>query len=156
MTIRKLFPLLFVALAAAVLSPVGGSAQEGGSNPLCWKCDQCAFDPDPSAKMCVGLSVNNNPLIGMTSCGHPSFCTCQPLSIGFCRQPEAAADSRARQHLLEETLAAIRTGESISADGPFFYVRRGMELVVRTKCDLTEVARVAVAEVARGPAVVGG
>ena len=153
MTIRKLFPLLLVAVAAAILSPERGSAQEG---EMCWKCDQCAFDPDPSSTMCVGLPLNNNPVIGATRCSHPSFCECRSRSIGFCFQPETAADSQTRQHLLEETLAAIRVGKSIPADGPFFYVRRGMNLVVRSKCDRTEAARVAVAEVARTPTVVGG
>jgi len=48
---------------------------------------------------------------------------------------------------LTETLAAIRAGESIPADGLFFYVRRGANFVVTSKCGAAEVARVAIAEV---------
>lgn len=52
---------------------------------------------------------------------------------------------------LTETLAAIRAGESIPADGPFFYARRGDDFVVRRKCGAAEVARVAIAEVKSAP-----
>lgn len=57
---------------------------------------------------------------------------------------------------IRKTLAAIIEGGSIPGDGPFFYVRSGADLVVRKKCDLAEVARVAAAEVKRPLAVVAG
>ena len=52
---------------------------------------------------------------------------------------------------LTEVLAAIRVGESIPADGLFFYVRRGADFVVRRKCGAVEMARVAIAEVESAP-----
>ena len=150
MKIRNLFPLLLVAVAAAVLVPERATAQ------LCWTCMQCPFDPNPRAEMCTGFSPNNEPVVGATRCAGPVFCTCILRSIGFCDGREAAADSQAERRLLEETLAAIREGRAISADAPFFYVRSGADFVVRSKCDLAEVARLAVAEVSRPRTVVAG
>lgn len=150
MTIRNLFPLLFVAVAAAVLVP------ERASGQLCWSCMQCPFDESPDAEMCYGLSPNSDPVVGATSCAGPAFCTCDLGSIGFCDGRETTAGNLAEQQLLEETLAAIREGRSITADAPFFYVRAGNDFVVRSKCDLAEVARLAVAEVDRPFRVVAG
>lgn len=139
MTIRKLFPLLFVAIAAAALLPERASAQ------LCWYCDECDWDPEGT--ICRGYSVNNSPIIGYLSCSGPEFCTCQRKTPGICYVPEYGMDEAAEREKLDESLAAIKAGRSIPADGPFFYVSSGGDLVVRRKCDTAEVARVAVAEV---------
>jgi len=147
---RHLFPLLLVAVAAAVLVPERATAQN------CWRCMQCPFDPTPGARMCTGFSLNDEPVVGATRCAGPAFCTCILRSIGFCDGRESMADSQAERQLLEGTLAAIREGRSISADAPFFYVRSGADFVVRSKCDLAEVARLAVAEVNRPRTVVAG
>lgn len=67
----------------------------------------------------------------------------------------SAADGNQGQ-LLGEVPVTIKAGRSMPADAIFFYLRSGPDLVVRSKCDGTEVARVAVAEVERPVTVVGG
>lgn len=57
---------------------------------------------------------------------------------------------------LSETVLAIKSGRPMSADGSFFYVSRGMDLVIRRKCDMAEVARVAIAEVQPTLTLAGG
>ena len=138
MTTRKLFPLLFVAIAAAALLPERASAQ------LCWYCDECPFG---SGDMCNGYSVNAQPILGYLNCGGPEFCTCKRSNLGICWEIEAGMEEAAEKEQLDETLAAIKAGRSIPADGPFFYVSSGGDLVVRRKCNTEEVARLAAAEV---------
>ena len=142
MTIRKLFPLLFVAVAAVVLAPEPASAQ-------CWWCDECNWgshnSQDPSS--CRGR-IQGSPL-GYTNCHENAPCVCR-LDIrdyGFCLNPEAGGTAAAESEELKETLAAIMAGRSISADGPFFYMRQGADYVVRRRCDAAEMGRVAVADI---------
>lgn len=151
MKIRKLFPLLLVAVAAAALVPEGGSAQAP-----CWYCDKCAYGPQ--GKSCFGYSVNEAPVWGYSRCITPSQCQCwhHILDTTLCRRSAASAEEVPETELLRETLAAIIEGGSIPGDGPFFYVRSGADVVVRNKCDLAEVARVAAAEVKRPLMVVAG
>ena len=138
MTTRKLFPLLFVAIAAAALLPERASAQ------VCWYCGDCPFG---SGEMCYGYSFHDEPILGYLNCGHPEFCRCERSNPGLCWVIELGMDEGAEQEQLDETLAAIKAGRSIPADGPFFYVSSGRDLVVRRKCDAEEVARLAAAEV---------
>ena len=49
MKIRKLFPLLFVAVAATVLAPERASAQ-------CWYCDDCWLGPTGTTYVLKGPS----------------------------------------------------------------------------------------------------
>ena len=88
------------------------------------------------------------------------MCWCYtPEPYGNCWEEEgedpsvAAANAEAE---LMETLAAIKVGDPLPVDGSFFYVGRGPDLVVRRKCDMTEVARVAVAEVRPVRTLAGG
>lgn len=150
MKIRNLFPLLLVAIAAAVLVPERASAQ------LCWYCDNCSHGP--KGKSCFGHSPNTAPVTGYSRCITPGPCVCGEdiRDLISCHGSAASAGEVRETELLRETLAAIIEGESIPGDGPFFYVRRGADLVVRNKCDLAEVARVAAAEVKRPIAVVAG
>ena len=139
MTIRNLFPLLFVAVAAVALGPERASAQ-------CWYCGECAFTPEVSdPRMCYGYFTSP---IGYTNCVHgEKACDCKAVNFGFCFGPRNAAATAAEAEELEETLAAIRAGRPISADGLFFYARRGEDFIVRRKCDAVVMGRVAVAEV---------
>lgn len=148
MTIRTLFSLLLVAVAAAVLGPEKAAAQ-------CWYCGTCAFPPEVSdPRMCIGYT--NFP-IGYTNCSHgEKVCDCSVSNFGFCLGPRDAAATAAEEAQLEETLAAIKSGRPIPADGPFFYGRRGEDYVVRRKCDAVEMARVAVADVGTRPDVAAG
>ncbi len=91
---------------------------------------------------------------------YDDMCWCYtPGPYGNCWEDEgedpsvAAASAEAE---LMVTLAAIKAGDSIPVDGSFFYVGRGPDLVVRRKCDMTEVARVAVAEVRPARTLAGG
>lgn len=149
MTIRKLFPLLFVAVAAAVLMPGKAAAQ-------CWRCDTCHWESDePNPKSCVGR-IQGFPF-GFTNCNEPAPCVCwlDPRDFGICA-PWEAETAAAETEQLEQTLAAIRAGRSISADGPFVYVRQGADYVVRRRCDAAEMGRVAVADVRPVPVVGAG
>jgi hypothetical protein len=57
---------------------------------------------------------------------------------------------------LAETVMAIKAGEPIPVDGSFVYLSRGPDLVVRRRCDMAEVARVAIAEVEPVRTLAGG
>ena len=148
MTIRNLFPLLLVAVAAAVLGPEKAAAQ-------CWYCGTCAFDPEvPNPRMCIGYLTAP---IGFTNCSHgEKVCDCSVSNFGFCFGPRDAAATAAEAAELEVTLAAIRSGRPMPADGPFFYGKQGEDFVVRRKCDAVEMARVAVADVETRPDVAAG
>lgn len=143
MTIRRLFPLLFVAVTATALGPERASAQ-------CWYCGECAFEPEvPDPGMCIGYLTAP---IGYTNCSHgEKVCDCSVSNFGFCWGPRDAASTAAEEAQLEETLAAIRASRPIPADGPFFYARQGEDFVVRRKCDAVELARVAAADVGTRP-----
>lgn len=148
MTIRNLFPLLFVALAAAALGPEKAAAQ-------CWYCGECAFPPEvPNPRMCYGYFTSP---VGLTNCIHgKKACDCVATAPGKCFDSDNAAATVTEADELEETLAAIRAGRPISANGLFFYARRGEDFVVRRKCDAVEMGRVAVAEVGTPSAAVVG
>ncbi len=151
MTIRKLFPLLLVAAAAVVLMPEPASAQ-------CWSCDVCNWkehnSPDPSS--CYGR-LYGEPL-GYTNCHEDAPCECEVRieDYGFCWGGAAVGSAAEEAEQLKEALAAISAGRSISADGPFIYLRQGADYVVRRRCDAAEMGRVAVAEVQPVPVVGAG
>ena len=145
MTIRKLFPLLLVAVAAAVLVPERASAQ-------CWYCDECWLGP--TGTTCV--MELPGPVIGNDDCDQTAECKCEIGGIGFCFPPSTAAEQAEYETELAETVAAIKANRSIPSDGRFFYVRRGAEFVVRSKCDVAEVDRVAIAEIETVPVLGAG
>ena len=141
MTIRKLFPLLFAAVAAVVLMPETASAQ-------CWWCDTCHWNAtSPKPRSCWGR-LQGEPL-GYTNCYEDAPCVCRVeiRDYGFCLDREAAGNAAVEAEQLKKTLAAIKAGRSIPADGPFVYLRQGADYVVMRRCDALEVGRVAVAEV---------
>ena len=74
----------------------------------------------------------------------------------FASSSGGAETAAAETEQLKETLAAIKTGRSISADGPFVYLRQGADYVVRRRCDAAEVGRVAIADVRPIPVVGAG
>ena len=142
MTIRKLFPLLFVAVAAVVLMPEPASAQ-------CWRCDECFWRPgSPFLLSCHGAIVMG-PVLGYTDCHENTPCVCHLYrnQIGICGIEENRETAAAQTEQLKKALAAIKAGQSISADGPFIYLRQGADYVVRRRCDAEEMGRVAVADV---------
>ena len=75
------------------------------------------------------------------------MCRVEIRDYGFCLNPEAAGTAAAEAEQLKKTLAAIKAGRSVPADGPFVYLRKGTEYVVMRRCGAVEVGRVAVAEV---------
>lgn len=145
MRIRKLFPLLLVAVAAAVLAPERASAQ-------CWYCDDCWLGP--TGTTCVMLIPS--PIVGIDYCDQAGPCDCQPGGLGFCFGPSTAAEEAEYETELAETVAAIKANRSIPSDGRFFYARQGAEFVVRRKCDVAEVGRVAIAEIETVPVLGAG
>ena len=150
MTIRKLFPLLLVAAAALVLMPEKASAQ-------CWRCDTCHWESNErNPKSCHGRT-QGFPL-GYTNCNEPAPCACwlDTRDFGICLLPWEGGTAAAETEQLKETLAAIRAGRSISADGPFVYLRQGADYVVRRRCDAAEVGRVAIADIRPVPIVGAG
>jgi len=156
MTIRKLFPLVFVAVFGVALLPDWASGQIEPVVSDCVICvDECPFDSDQrnGGRTCRG--ANTSLPVGNTNCEQgEEVCTCDTSGIGLCNAPQlSAVEQDAR---LTETLAAVRTGKSIPADGLFFYVRRGVDFVVRRKCDGVEMARVAIADVESAPVLGGG
>ena len=146
MTIRKLLPLMFVTVASAALLPERASAQ-------CWSCDRCWLGP--TGTTCV-LTIPF-PLMGFTDCLQTAQCYCQTRveDFDFCYSP-GDAETAEYSAELAETLVAIRTNGSIPADGRFFFTRRGAEFVVRRKCDIAEVGRVAITEVEPVPVLGAG
>ena len=149
MRIRKLFPLTFVAVA---LLPDWASGQiEPISN-----CVTCVYDCPVESDLpnggetCRGAKKSGPLPIGFTNCIQGEEpCTCDVEDLGLCDPPQLSAAEQAAQ--LTETLAAIRAGESIPADGLFFYARRGADFVVRRKCGAVEMARVAIADIESAP-----
>ncbi len=76
--------------------------------------------------------------------------------LGFCGLGEIGETAAAETDQLKKTLAAIKAGRSISADGPFVYLRQGADYVVRRRCDAEEIGRMAVADVQPVPIVGAG
>ena len=148
MMIRKLFPLLLVAVAAVVMLPGRASAQ------LCSYCDECWWGEH--GESCVMMFPS--PLIGFRDCHQDAPCHCylKPEDFGFCSVPLGAAETAEYETELAETLAAIRANRSVPADGSFFYAKHGSEFVVRRKCDVAEVGRVAISEVEPVPVLGAG
>jgi hypothetical protein len=149
MTIRKLFPLLFVAVAAAVLMPETASAQ-------CWSCGKCHWEShdSPLPRSCHGAIIME-PVLGYINCDEPAPCECHIWlkDLGMCG---IWANAAAETEEMKKTLAAIKAGRSLSADGPFVYLRQGADYVVRRRCDAAEVGRVAVVDVQPVPIVGAG
>ena len=147
MTIRKLFPVLFVAVFA-VAAWTGEAAGQKVSS--CMRCGECPFESGESGgtEICMGAE----PILPWFPVGHvdctngEETCTCDlGEDYGLCYElAQLSAEEQEAQ--LAETLASMRAGESIPADGLFFYVRKGTDFVVRRKCDATEVGRVAIAD----------
>ena len=143
MTIRKLLPLLFLAMVVPAAMPERALAQ-GGQEGGCVTCTHCAFAT--WGDMCR-LIFPGEIAVGWTNCAQRSFCSCDLEDIWLCFPIQDAAAAAEQDELLASTMAAIGAGESIPADGPFFYLRRGAEFVIRRKCDAAEVGRVAVEDV---------
>ena len=141
MRIRNLIPCLFILMCAVAASAVRASAQ-------CWTCE-------PERCTWVGLGpgcVMTFPATdGFGNCFDSPVClSCHTEDKGNClatqdEDPNVAAAKMEAE--LSETVVAIKAGESIPADGSFVYVSSGPDLVVRRKCDMVAVARVANAEV---------
>ncbi len=152
MTIRKLLSLLFAAVAAVVLVPETASAQ-------CWRCDYCLWGPNdsPDAMSCHGTIIVG-PVLGFTNCHEIARCVCRMRiqDLGICGIGENGETAAVESEQLKRTLAAIKAGRSISADGPFVYLRQGSDYVVRRRCDAEEIGRVAVADVQPVPVVGAG
>ena len=87
MTTRRLFPLLFVAVAAAASLPNQTSAQNIWVSD-CYVCGTCAWPsgrPDAGA-MCMGREPAFG--IGWHQCSQgEEVCTCRTYQIGFCSGP---------------------------------------------------------------------
>ena len=152
MRIRKLFPLTFVAVFTVALLPDWAVGQiEPISN--CVNCVRpCPFESDQrdGGRTCRGATKTGPLPVGFTNCIQGEEpCTCEAEDFGLCDPPQLSAAEQAAQ--LTETLAAIAAGESIPADGLFFYARRGADFVVRRKCGAVEMARVAIADVESAP-----
>ena len=153
MKIRKLFPLTFVAVFAVALLPDWAVGQIEPAVSDCVICVyDCPVDSDrhKGGETCRG-AIKTGPLpVGFTNCIQGEVpCTCKTEKFGLCDIPQLSAAEQAAQ--LTETLAAITAGESIPADGLFFYARRGADFVVRRKCGAVEMARVAIADVESAP-----
>lgn len=150
MKIRNLFPLLLVAVAAVGAMPERASAQG------CWICYKCQWGGGDVGKSCLLLIPF--PVIGYRNCHQDAPCHCytKPEDFGFCHLPLGAAETAEYETELAETLAAIRANRTIPADGSFFFAKRGSELVVRRKCDVAEVGRVAISEVEPVPVLGAG
>jgi len=96
-----------------------------------------------------------SPVLGYLDCHQDAECECDSWNIAWCEDLRELAVGELEAEL-SETLAAIKANNSIPADGRFFYVKRGTEFVVRSKCDGAEMARLAIAEVESAPTLVGG
>ena len=145
MKTRSIFLWIFVALLAVTTSPKGASAQ-------CWFCDtDCMWENEG-----IGCIMKIPTQMGWSNCLDYPFdgrCWCYtPGPYGNCWEVTAAN----AEVELTEVLAAIKAGESIPVDGSFFYVRRGPDLVVRRRCDMSEVARVSLDEVRPASTLAGG
>jgi len=146
--VRKLVLLLFAAVAADALPPEQASAQ-------CWYCDDCWYG-DPSWGFSCVLMLPSPP-IGYVECGQDGPCVCEVRNLGWCHlDPQNSSAKAEYEAELAETLAAIRANRSVPADGSFFYAKRGAEFVVRRKCDVAEVGRVAISEVEPAPVLGAG
>ena len=143
MRIRNLILCLFVAMFAVAAWTEKASAQ-------CWNCrpDSCNWGVGPGCVMTIprteGYDDCSDRPIGI-------FCRCKTLDGGGECVPPPDDDPRVAAAKMEselsETVLAIKAGVPIPADGSFVYIRRGTDLVVRRRCDMAEVARVAIAEV---------
>ena len=144
MRIRNLILCLFAAMCAMAASTERASAQ-------CWNCQpsRCMWsDFGPGCMMAIPMAE------GYNDCeDYPvsTTCHCSPrMGPGDCVPPQDGDPNVAAAKMeseLSETLLAIKAGDPIPSDGSFVYVSRGPDLVVRRKCDMAEIARVAIADV---------
>ena len=152
MRIRNLILCLFAAMCVVAAATERASAQ-------CWNCkpERCMWG---SGSGCVmDFPVTNGydscydfPVNGRCSCfTGPDGGDCVPPPDG---DPSLAAAKMEAE--LSETVVAIKAGQSIPAKGSFVYVSKGPDLVVRRRCDMAEVARVAIAEVEPVRTLAGG
>ena len=153
MRIRKLILCLFVAVLAMAASTERASAQ-------CWNCkpNWCMWaDWGPGCVMDFPTAEGYNdcfdyPVANVCRCKHR-------MDPGNCVPPQDEDPNVAAAKMeseLSETLLAIKAGDPIPADGSFVYVSRGPDLVVRRKCDMAEIARVAIADVQPARILAGG
>lgn len=126
MTIRRMFPLLAVAVVAVASWPERAAAQIGD----CMHCDWSPFGPWPS-QICVG------DYVGWENCsqqGNNDYHWCRPYGDPC----EILLDDAGEQLAISMVMAE----EMLPADGDYFFVLDGQERVVMRKCDGTLVARV--------------
>ena len=150
MTIRNLFPLLFVAVAAVALAPERASAQ-------CWYCGDLRVHAGSSRPGNVHTGTSPPRSASRTVSTAKRRATAKAVNFGFCFGPRNAArhgsgsgGARGRRWQPSEQAGRFRPS------GLFFYARRGEDFVVRRKCDAVEMGRVAVAEVETQSAAVVG
>ena len=149
MRIQNLILGLFVAMFAMAASTERASAQ-------CWSCklDGCMWGDGPGCVMTFPSTDGFGNCIDSEDCD-----ICYTEDEGNClatqdEDPNVAAAKMEAE--LSETVVAIKAGESVPAEGSFVYVSRGPDLVVRRRCDMAEVARVAIAEVQPARILAGG
>ena len=139
MTIRKMFPLLAVAMVAAASSP----ADVAGQISSCMRCVDSPFKPDPD-------DPDNNSTIcqgwysGRTECaqqGTPDYHLCLVYGPRCWDDVFAAAD--------ETAVEFAKLGQILPDDGDHFVLTQGDDLVVMRKCG-AEIARLAISEVRSG------
>ena len=130
MMIRKLLPLLAVAMVAAASSPAPATGQISS----CFLCDDSPFQPDNGSEICVGWYW------GAAHCaqaGTPDFHLCLPYG-GFCSDDVfVAAD--------EMAVESVRAGQALPIDGDHLVLTEGDDIVVKRKCG-AEIARFAMSD----------
>ena len=130
MTIRKMFPVLFVAMFAVGYAP----AEVAGQISSCAICKVSDFQPDNGSTICVGWYW------GSAYCaqqGTPDFHLC--LLYGeFCWDDVfAAADERA--------VESLREGQIPPIEGDHLILTEGDDILVMRKCGAV-IARFAMSE----------
>ena len=130
MTIRRLFPLLAVAVGAVASSP----AVVAGQISSCWLCEESPSQPDNESEICVGWYWGKHDCAQI---GSPDFHICDPYG-GWCWDGLLAAAD-------EVAVESVRVGELLSAEGDHLVLTEGDDIVVMRKCG-AEIARFAMSE----------
>ena len=143
---------LATALAAVIVSlafPADTSAQ-------CLTCRPCYFGP---GIMCVGVQQGTPG--AQENCGQDMFgghCGCKAYGGSDCDWPFANASEAAESE--HAAVLAVKSGEMLTSDGPYYFVVSENTAALRRRCDHSLVARVALttqnAQRTRNGNVVGG
>jgi len=134
MTIRRLFPLLAVAVVAVASSP----ADVAGQISSCWVCVKSIFQPDNNSTICQGWYSGTEHC---AQAGSPDFHLCLDYG-GPCDDGVFAAGD-------DVAVESVLAGQMLPVDGGHFVMTERDDIVIMRKCGAV-IVRFAMSELKSG------